>query len=119
MKIWLAALLGALQGVTEFLPVSSSGHLAVFQRFFGLGEVDMFFDVLLHFATLIAIIVFYRYEILDMLREIGGFFGAWLGGLAMVNFGNYDWMWYADIVLASLAALVNVPIREAHPRLRG
>ena len=74
MKIWFAALLGALQGVTEFLPVSSSGHLAVFQRFFGLGEVDMFFDVLLHFATLIAIIVFYRYEILDMLREIGGFF---------------------------------------------
>lgn len=74
MKIWLAALLGALQGVTEFLPVSSSGHLAVFQRFFGLEEVDMFFDVLLHFATLIAIIVFYRHEIMDMLREIGGFF---------------------------------------------
>ena len=49
-------------------------------------------------------------------HQIGGFFGAWLGGLAMVNFGNYDWMWYADIVLASLAALVNVPIREAHPR---
>ena len=52
-------------------------------------------------------------------HQIGGFFGAWLGGLAMVNFGNYDWMWYADIVLALLAALVNVPIREAHPRLRG
>jgi len=52
-------------------------------------------------------------------HQIGGFFGAWLGGLALVNLGNYDWMWYADIVLASLAALVNVPIREAHPRLRG
>ncbi|MGI5979325.1 MAG: undecaprenyl-diphosphate phosphatase [Oscillospiraceae bacterium] len=74
MKIWLAALLGALQGVTEFLPVSSSGHLAVFQRFFGLEEVDLFFDVLLHFATLVAIIVFYRKEIWDMLREIVGFF---------------------------------------------
>ena len=74
MKIWLAALLGFLQGITEFLPVSSSGHLAVFQRFFGLDEVDMFFDVLLHFATLIAIIIFYRREIGDMLREIVGFF---------------------------------------------
>ena len=74
MKIWLAALLGLLQGITEFLPVSSSGHLAVFQRFFGLDEVDMFFDVLLHFATLIAIIVFYHQEIWDMLKEIVGFF---------------------------------------------
>ena len=74
MNFGLAALLGLLQGVTEFLPVSSSGHLAICQRFLGLDDVNMFFDVLLHFATLIAIIVFYRYEILDMLREIGGFF---------------------------------------------
>lgn len=49
-------------------------------------------------------------------HQIGGFFGAWLGGLALVNLGNYDWMWYADIVLASLAALVNLPIREESPR---
>ncbi len=46
-------------------------------------------------------------------HQIGGFFGAWLGGLAMENFGNYNWMWYADIVLALAAALVNLPIREA------
>ena len=45
-------------------------------------------------------------------HQIGGFFGAWLGGLAMQNFGNYNWMWYADIVLALAAALVNLPIRE-------
>ena len=46
-------------------------------------------------------------------HQIGGFFGAWLGGLAMQNFGNYNWMWYADMVLALAAALVNLPIREA------
>ncbi|MFT5532938.1 MAG: MFS family permease [Burkholderiaceae bacterium] len=46
-------------------------------------------------------------------HQIGGFFGAWLGGLAMERFGNYNWMWYADIVLALAAALVNLPIREA------
>ncbi|MDY7575034.1 MFS transporter [Actimicrobium sp. CCI2.3] len=46
-------------------------------------------------------------------HQIGGFFGAWLGGLAMENFGNYNWMWYADMVLALAAALVNLPIREA------
>jgi MFS family permease len=46
-------------------------------------------------------------------HQIGGFFGAWLGGLAFVRFGDYSWMWYADIVLAVAAALVNLPIREA------
>jgi MFS family permease len=46
-------------------------------------------------------------------HQVGGFFGAWLGGLAFVRFGDYSWMWYADIVLALAAALVNLPIREA------
>jgi MFS family permease len=50
-------------------------------------------------------------------HQIGGFFGAWLGGITLVRSGSYEWMWYADIVLASAAALVNLPIREAHPKL--
>ena len=50
-------------------------------------------------------------------HQVGGFFGAWLGGIAIASTGNYDWMWYADIVLASLAALVNLPIREDKPVL--
>ena len=45
-------------------------------------------------------------------HQIGGFMGAWLGGLAITRFGDYNWMWYADIVLAAGAALVNLPIRE-------
>ncbi len=50
-------------------------------------------------------------------HQIGGFFGAWLGGIAVDSTGSYQWMWYADIALASLAAVVNLPIREAHPRV--
>ncbi len=46
-------------------------------------------------------------------HQIGGFLGAWLGGLALVEFGDFRWMWYADIALAGMAALVNLPIREA------
>lgn len=46
-------------------------------------------------------------------HQIGGFFGAWLGGIALVTFGDYGWMWYADMSLALAAALVNLPIREA------
>ncbi|MBV8145816.1 MAG: MFS transporter [Gammaproteobacteria bacterium] len=45
-------------------------------------------------------------------HQIGGFFGAWLGGIALVRFGDYGWMWYADMLLASAAALINLPIRE-------
>jgi len=47
-------------------------------------------------------------------HQIGGFFGAWLGGIALAGSGNYMWMWYADMLLALLAAVVNLPIREAH-----
>ena len=46
-------------------------------------------------------------------HQIGGFLGAYLGGLAITEFGDFGWMWYADIVLASLAALINLPIKEA------
>ena len=46
-------------------------------------------------------------------HQIGGFLGAWLGGLAVMHFGDFTWMWYADMALAVLAALVNLPIREA------
>lgn len=46
-------------------------------------------------------------------HQIGGFFGASLGGWAMTRFGDFSWMWYADAALALLAALVNLPIREA------
>jgi predicted MFS family arabinose efflux permease len=53
-------------------------------------------------------------------HQIGAFLGAWLGGLAVVNLGNYTVMWYLDAGLAAFAALVNLPIREAPiaPRLQ-
>jgi predicted MFS family arabinose efflux permease len=45
-------------------------------------------------------------------HQIGGFFGAYLGGLAITTFGDFSWMWYADMALAALAAVINLPIRE-------
>ncbi|MEI7740531.1 MAG: MFS transporter [Betaproteobacteria bacterium] len=45
-------------------------------------------------------------------HQIGGFLGAYLGGLAIIEFGDYQWMWYADIVLSLFAALINLPIKE-------
>ena len=60
MSVFSAIFLGLVQGVAEFLPISSSGHLAVLQNVFNFqtgGEGHMFFDVLLHLGTVIAIIV--------------------------------------------------------------
>ena len=51
-------------------------------------------------------------------HQIGGFFGAWLGGISMAAHGNYTWMWYADIALALFAAVINLPIKEAAPIAR-
>ena len=53
------------------------------------------------------------FGIVMVAHQIGGFLGAYLGGKAFESTGSYDWMWYADIVLAVGAALVHLPIREA------
>jgi undecaprenyl-diphosphatase len=60
MTLFEAILLGILQGITEFLPVSSSGHLVLAQQFLGLKEPLVFFDVMLHVGTLAAVLVAYR-----------------------------------------------------------
>ena len=57
-----------------------------------------------YLATLFGLTVF--------THQVGAFFGAWLGGIALVRFGDYNWMWYADMALATFAAFINLPIRE-------
>lgn len=67
-----AIILGLVQGVAEFLPISSSGHLSLFQHFFQLTDVEhdhMFFSVLLHLGTLVAVFFAYRRDIAELLRE--------------------------------------------------
>jgi undecaprenyl-diphosphatase len=57
-----------VQGVTEFLPISSSGHLVFFQSLFGLQESNVLFDVLLHLGTLLAVVVYFRSDIVKMIN---------------------------------------------------
>ena len=75
MTYFMSAVLGFVQGVAEFLPISSSGHLTLFQYFFGMEEPDQLFNVLLHFATLLAVCVAYWRDIWEMIVEFFGFFG--------------------------------------------
>lgn len=69
MTMLMAVFMGFVQGVAEFLPISSSGHLSLLQHFFGLEEVDNLFNILLHFATLVAVCAVYRKDIADMILE--------------------------------------------------
>ena len=72
MTLWKAIVLGVIQGLTEFLPVSSSGHLALTQYFFGITEPQLFFDIMLHVGTLAAIVVVFRRDIRDIFAAIVG-----------------------------------------------
>ena len=73
MNIGSAIFLGIVQGLAEFLPISSSGHLSVLQNLFHLNSLEdghLFFDVLLHLGTLVSIFVCYWKDIKDMVREV-------------------------------------------------
>ncbi|GIX46332.1 MAG: undecaprenyl-diphosphatase [Candidatus Tectimicrobiota bacterium] len=99
-----ALLLGVLQGLTEFLPVSSSGHLVLLQAFFGLREPALLFDVFVHVATLGAVFCIYRRDIWAMVVACPGLPAAWrrplaLDGLALAQYRR----------LGLLVLLANVP----------
>lgn len=68
MSLIKAILLGVVQGLTEFLPVSSSGHLVIFQHFFKVESAGVTLEVLLHFGTLLAVFWVFRRDFLDLLK---------------------------------------------------
>ena len=70
MTFLQSILLGLLQGATEFLPVSSSGHLLLAQRLFGIREPELAFDLLLHLGTLAAVLFFLRAEIASIVSSL-------------------------------------------------
>ncbi len=76
MEILYAIFLGFLQGATEFLPVSSSGHLLLAEHFFGVEEAGLTFDVILHLATLVAIFAYFRKDLGILLLAFFGSYGA-------------------------------------------
>lgn len=69
MTILILVILGIVQGLTEFLPVSSSGHLVLLYNFFGIKDSTMLLSIILHLATLLAVIIYYRKEIGKLIRH--------------------------------------------------
>ncbi len=71
MQWWQALVLGLTQGLTEFLPVSSSGHLTFLQRVLGIdiGGAELFFNIILHLGTLVAVCIIFWRDILDLFKK--------------------------------------------------
>lgn len=79
MNFWQAIIMGLIQGLTEFLPVSSSGHLAIFKNIFGIEtETGLLFDVLLHIATLVAICIVYWADVKELVINGCCMIGLWI-----------------------------------------
>jgi undecaprenyl-diphosphatase len=100
-----AIILGTIQGLTEFLPVSSSGHLVLFQNLFGMHEPELLFDICLHVGTLTAVlIVFYReiFQILTALVQLPSRLRS-AGGIRNLLAGD------ASIRMALLIAVGSIP----------
>ena len=70
MSWWAAVILGAVQGATEFLPVSSSGHLVIFSRLARCPELPLAFVIITHLGTLAAVVAYYRRDFAEMIRSL-------------------------------------------------
>ena len=105
MDIIQAIIIGLVQGLTEFLPVSSSAHLIFAQQALGVGDVGLAFDVLLHVGTLVAVIVYFFNDIVNMIK-------GFLLSLVDLKNGNFMGELKKDPYkkLAWLTILATIPI---------
>ncbi|NLD38121.1 MAG: undecaprenyl-diphosphate phosphatase [Desulfatiglans sp.] len=85
MDILSSIFLGVIQGLTEFLPVSSSGHLVFFQNLLGFKEPEILFDVALHLGTLLAVFIFFRADLMLIVLDIKGYLSDIISGKETVS----------------------------------
>ncbi len=111
MSYLSAIFLGLVQGLAEFLPISSSGHLAFFQNFFQLEEADLFFDVLLHLGTLIAVFAAYWSDIVALIRAFFGLFQK-NRTTAQQRAARPDLRMILLIIIATLPLILILPIKK-------
>lgn len=124
-------ILGFLQGLTEFLPVSSSGHLLLARNMMGLGEMSASFDVFLHIGTLVAVVICLRREILIVAKNPKkiGFLAlatvpAVVVGLLLGDFiekifytGNYLWVTFLATAMLLLACEIIETVRSGRKKM--
>lgn len=114
MSVWNAIILGLVQGITEFLPISSSGHLSILNNLFDLTSTDdghLLFDVLMHLGTLAAVFVCYWQDIVHMFYEVLGLINV--GPLAGQRQRHYlGARTFIMIVFATLPLALILPVHK-------
>ena len=122
MNVFQGLVLGIIQGVTEFLPVSSSGHLVLFEKIFGITEPVIIFDVILHLGTLVPVIIIFWDKIFDLIKKpmqkyvwlvilatmpaviIALLFGDWIENL----FNQANFLWLAFFVTGIILKKIKI-----------
>jgi undecaprenyl-diphosphatase len=111
MNAYASAALGILQGLTEFLPISSSGHLVLGESLLKVKFDDISFEVFLHFGTFLSVVIIFRRTIWGMIKAVGEKAGAVYGGRSRINsleydqtYSNENWNLFCLILLGSVPA---------------
>ena len=102
-EILFAIILGIVQGLTEFLPISSSGHLTLLQDIFGITENNLFLTVMLHLGTLFAVVVYYFKDLKSLLKP--------------ANFNKVWWLFVATIPACLVGFFLNDFLTNTLPKL--
>ncbi|MGB5160369.1 MAG: undecaprenyl-diphosphatase UppP [Thermoanaerobaculia bacterium] len=120
---WFQALvLGIVQGATEYLPISSSGHLVIAQHLFGLEEPALFFDIVLHLGTLVAVIWYYRKDIVKLVAEtFAGLRNLALGHSWKETLKSYPGFRFALLIVVGTipTAVIGLAFEDTFERLFG
>lgn len=115
MSYITAIILGIVQGLTEFLPVSSSGHLVLFQNFLGTGNIEQnyfAFDILVHFGTLISVIAAFYKDVVELIKEFFSFCGDLFKGKARENAGKPYRRLIVMLIIGTLPAVLAVFVKD-------
>lgn len=121
MTVLQAILLGLVQGITEFLPVSSSGHLSIFQNLFGMTTAEdnnMMFDVLLHLGTLVSVVLVYRKDIREILYDCRAYYRALRNPKQAEGDRRYPGVkLLLMMIVATLPLVIILPVKDYIERL--
>ena len=105
MELYQGIILGIIQGLTEFLPVSSSGHLVMGQIILGITQSQLAFDISVHVGTLLAVLVVYSSDILAMLSSLIGFFSKAVSFKPVAHLVSED----KNLQMAGLIIIGSIP----------
>lgn len=105
MELHQGIILGIIQGLTEFLPVSSSGHLVLGQTFFGITQSQLTFDISVHVGTLLAVLVIYSSDIMAMISSVFGFLSRAVAFKPVAHLVNED----KNLQMAGLIVIGSIP----------